>query len=220
MRQRVLSFFLFLFIMLQAFTAQAADTTGVGQSYETFTNFYKENISFINHNVNRHLLPLVITKVLDPTDGTRMNYSLLGDTLNAVITTEPGADIIESCVITLNAPSGMEYGNAVYQDFSISGYQSYALLMAMSADPDPARRYALVTDVVQGMADNNGHYERQLGVYTLSCTRVDNSAELAFYKGSRPGEATDTENSEDEDAFMPDMPGVPEEDTEDMDGLL
>jgi len=153
-----------------------------GQSYDAFSRYYKENISFINDNDNRHLLPLALAKSVDPLDNSRILYYLIGDTLHAEIFTGEDGTTIDSCCITLTAPPGMEYGNAVYNDFAISGYQSYALLMAMYPDADPVRRYGLVTEVVMGMAEGNGQYQRQLGVYSLSCVRVDNVVELRFQK--------------------------------------
>jgi len=173
----------FLSLFLSGFLGgEATASPYMGQSYETFSRYYKENISFINDNDNRHLLPLALAKSVDPLENKRILYSLIGDTLYAEIFTDEDGSTIASCHITLTAPQGMEYGNAIYNDFAISGYQSYALLMAMYPDPDPVRRYTLVSDVVAGMAEGDGQYKRQLGVYTLSCTRVDNVAELHFQK--------------------------------------
>jgi len=183
---------------------EAIASSYTGQSYETFSRYYKENISFINNNDNRHLLPLALAKSVDPLENKRFLYSLIGDTLHAEIFTDDDGSTIVNCCITLTAPAGIEYGNAIYNDFAISGYQSYALLMAMHTDPDPVRRYSLVTDVVAGMAEGDGQYQRQLGVYTLSCTRVNNVAELRFQKnqvesidesseeGQSPGEEAST----------------------------
>ena len=188
--------------------ATAAPYTG--QSYDTFSRYYKENISFINDNDNRHLLPLALAKSVDPLENTRILYSLIGDTLHAEIITGDDGSTIDSCCITLTAPSGMEYGNAVYNDFAISGYQSYALLMAMHPDLDPVRRYALVTDVVTGMAEGDGQYQRQLGVYTLSCVRMDNVAELRFQKN----QAENTEEAIEEGSVPREDTPLPEEDPE------
>lgn len=150
-----------------------------GQSYELFSQYYKDGIAFINQNGGRHLIPLALAKTPGGQE-KRTTYSLIGDTLNVTLTMSSAGDVIEGCVITLTAPPGMEYGNALYNDFAISGYQSYALLMAMHTAPDPARRYELVTDVEQGLAASQGNYRRQLGVYTLTCTRQDNAVQLRF----------------------------------------
>lgn len=172
--------------------ANASPTSG--QGYGTFSQYYKDDISFINENDNRHLLPLVIARRASEVNDGYVYYELLGDILTAVLTVNPSTGIIESCIITLTAPSGMEYGTATYNDFAISGYHSFALLMAMHADSVPARRYELVTDVVNGMAAGDGSYSRQLGVYTLTCTRIDNVAVLEFQK-SRASETLAPEES-------------------------
>lgn len=166
-------------LLALAWSAAGASTLS-GQGYALFSKYYKEDIAFINTNGNRHLIPLAIAKTSNGQDGKPIVYSLMGDTLNVTLTMNDSGDVIESCVITLTAPSGLEYGNAVYNDFAISGYQSYALLMAMHTDPDPVKRYGLVTDVEAGIQAGNGSYQRQLGVYTLTCTRQNNVAELRF----------------------------------------
>ncbi len=175
-------------------TIPAATARGVvaGQSYATFYKYYQEDVSFINDNDNRHLLPLVITRQVSQLEDGRIFYDLLGDILTANIVTRTEDEIIESCVITLTAPDNMEYGGAVYKDFAISGYHSYALLMAMHVDPSAVSRYELVTDVVAGMAAGNGSYTRQVGVYSLTCTRTANTAVLDF-RNSRMQEAAPPE---------------------------
>lgn len=177
LRFRALALAAFLAMALGLGSAAASSLSG--QSYALFSKYYKEGITFINENAGRHLIPLSLAK--DPGgQDKRTTYSLMGDTLKVTLTMDSGGQIIESCVMILTAPGGMAYGSALYNDFAISGYQSYALLMAMHTDSDPARRYQLVTDVVEGMAASGGQYQRQLGVYTLTCTRQDNVAELRF----------------------------------------
>ena len=102
----------------------------------------------------------------------------------SVVTDAQG--VIESCSITLTAPANMEYGSAVYNDFAISGYHSYAFLMAMDTHTDPAQRYQLVSDVVEGLKSGGGFYSRQLDAYTLTCTRGDGKATLDFENGATP----------------------------------
>lgn len=178
LRIRALAFLAAALTVLGMGGARASSPTG--QSYELFSKYYKEGITFINQNDGRHLIPLALAKG-SPGDGNpRITYFLIGDTLNALLTMDAAGQVIESCIITLTAPAGMEYGNAIYHDFAISGYQSYALLMAMHADPDPARRYKLVTDVEAGMAASSGSYQRQVGVYTLTCTRENSAVALRF----------------------------------------
>lgn len=177
LRFRPLALLVALMMILGLGSAAASSLSG--QSYALFSKYYQEDITFINQNAGRYLIPLSLAKGPGGQEG-RTTYSLMGDTLHVLLSMDSGGQVIESCVITLTAPAGMEYGNALYNDFAISGYQSYALLMAMHTDPDPARRYQLVTDVVEGMAASGGEYRRQLGVYTLTCTRQDNVAELRF----------------------------------------
>ena len=196
------------------FPAYAESSAIVGQSYDVFYRYYQENVSFINDNASRHLLPLILTKHSDPETGGRVTYDLVGDTLSIAIVTDATGQVIEQCTITLNAPESMEYGSAVYNDFSISGYHSYALLMAMHADTDPVRRYDLVTDVTNGMLENDGNYTRQIGVYTLTCTRENASAVLAFQHNRVPS----TPPPESEGTPPPDGAAIPPEDIPEDEG--
>jgi len=150
-----------------------------GQTYTKFDEYYKADVTFINDNDNRHLLPMVLSQRKSTANDGRIYYDLIGDVLNVTVTVDSGG-VIEECEIRLTAPANMEYGSAVYNDFAISGYHSYAFLMAMDSNTDPAKRYELVTDVVDGMKNGSGAYSRQLGVYTLTCSRVDNMAVLNF----------------------------------------
>jgi len=150
-----------------------------GQNYETFSEYYKADVTFINENDNRHLLPMVLSQRSSTENDGRTYYDLYGDVLTVTVSTD-ATGVIEECEIRLTAPAGMEYGTSVYNDFAISGYHSYAFLMAMDTNTEPANRYELVTDVVQGMKDGSGTYTRQMGVYTLLCTRQDNMAILNF----------------------------------------
>ena len=172
--KRMLSFTLALVLLLPACALALT-----GQNYQTFSEYYKANVTFINENDNRHLLPMVLSQRNSTENNGRVFYDLYGDVLTVTVSTD-ASGVIEECEIRLTAPSGMEYGTSVYNDFAISGYHSYALLMAMDTNTDPAERYALVTDVVQGMKAGEGNYTRQLGVYTLQCTRQDNMAVLNF----------------------------------------
>jgi len=152
-----------------------------GQTYAKFDEYYKADVTFINENDSRFLLPMILSQRKSSQNDGRVYYDLIGDVLNVTVTSD-SSGVIEECEIRLTAPTDMEYGSSVYNDFAISGYHSYAFLMAMDTNADPAKRYELVTDVVQGMKDStDGIYTRQLGAYTLTCTRVDNMAVLNFF---------------------------------------
>ncbi len=180
-------FLCFLCVALACLGTAHAEVVGIsGQGYDTFQQYYQQDVDFINQNDGRHLLPLVLAKRGDVSSDGRLAYELIGDTLSVSILTDPSGYIIEQCKIVLTAPSGMEYGNAIYNDFAISGYHSYALLMAMHADPDPANRYALVKDVEAGLTAGQGTYTRQLGVYTLDCLRQDQVVILDFRNNRAP----------------------------------
>ena len=156
-----------------------------GQNYKTFQTYYNANVDFINKNDNRHLMPMLLSQRNSSKDDGRTYYDLLGDVLSVSVVTD-AQSVIESCSITLTAPANMEYGSAVYNDFAISGYHSYAFLMAMDTHTDPAQRYQLVSDVVEGLKNGGGYYSRQLDAYTLTCTRGDSKATLDFVNGAMP----------------------------------
>ncbi|MEG2315165.1 MAG: hypothetical protein RSC91_03040 [Clostridia bacterium] len=170
--------FLALVLVFTALCGQASAISG--QRYDTFLQNYQDDVTFININDTRHLLPLVFSTHPSEQNDGRIYYELLGDVLSASVRTDPSGEIIEFCQITMTAPLGMSYGSAQYNDFAISGYHSYALLMAMHSATEALDRYALVVDVLDGMARGDGSYKTQLGVYTLTCTRVENCATLIF----------------------------------------
>ncbi|MDD3213337.1 MAG: hypothetical protein PHY64_06675 [Eubacteriales bacterium] len=161
-----------------------------GQSYDTFAAYYQEDVTFINDNDSRHLLPLVLSQRSGGAGDSHTYYDLYGDVLTVNLAVDI-TGVIETCDIQLTAPPSMAYGDTAYNDFAISGYHSYAFLMAMDADRDPAARYALVTDVVRGMRENNGGYIRTVGDYTLTCTRNGNTAILNFSNDGLTGETQD-----------------------------
>ena len=198
-------------ILLLALPARALALNG--QTYDVFKQYYEENVTFINENDNRHLLPLQFSKQKTGVDTQqRIVYRLEGNVLSAVVTTDAISSVIESCVITLTAPANMEYGSAAYRDFAISGYHSYALLMAMQSTENAADRYPLVTQVVQGMADGSGDYTTQTGVYTLHAQRVEQSAVLEFTNnGLFPAEPQSTLGVEDDAAAPAESPDSQDE---------
>lgn len=152
-----------------------------GQSYDAFIEAYSENLTFINENTGRYLLPLVITRSGANEGGGHRVYQLYGDVLSAVIRMDATNSAIESCQIMLTAPADMSYGSAVHNDFTISGYHSYALLMAMSTAAEPYERYSLVEEVNAGLAASaDGLFTSQVGAYRLTCTRADSSVTMLF----------------------------------------
>ncbi len=182
-----------------------------GQSFPTFETYYQADVTFINDNDNRHLLPMVLSQRSSGTNDGKTYYDLYGDVLTVTVVTDV-TGVIETCDITLTAPASMEYGSSTYNDFAISGYHSYAFLMAMVSSAEPATRYELVTDVVQGMKDGEGAYTRQTGVYTLTCMRSGSTATLSFVNNGL-AEITPT----------PDPDATPEpvtDDTDDSDGYI
>lgn len=204
-------------LLLLVLTAISTSALAIsGQPYETFLDYYEDDLEFINENANRHLLPLVVAKRdSDERDG-RILYEIYGDVLSLTIRTDPTGEVIEMCQIIMTAPVGMEYGDSAYNDFAISGYHSYAMLMAMDARTEASERYNLVTSVVEGMAANEGQYSTQVGVYTLTCTRVNNVATLTFENSLVPA----PEESVDPDATAdPDATPAPENDDDEGAGL-
>lgn len=151
-----------------------------GQPFVVFETYYKDDLVFINENANRHLLPLVIASHASEVGDGRMFYEILGDVLSMTIRTDPSGTVIERCEIILTAPAGMEIGNAVYNDFAISGYHSYALLMAMDISPDAYSRYAMVTAVEEGLKRGGGAYAAQVGVYGLNCQSENGTVTIVF----------------------------------------
>ena len=140
------------------------------QTITTFLTYYKEDVSFINENTGRHLLPAEL-EILDLNDNGRKQYSTVTDALHVTVTVN-AEGIIESCEIRLLIPEGTIYGNSLHRDFITAGYHSYAFIMAMHVSAEPESRYLLVQEISTALEDNFGAYERKLGAYTITCTRV------------------------------------------------
>ncbi|MBE5800874.1 MAG: hypothetical protein E7319_01130 [Clostridiales bacterium] len=152
-----------------------------GVRYKDYLTRYAENIDLINNSAGRHLLPLVpATRSSAERDG-RKYHEIFGDVLSLTIRTDPTGEIIELCTITITAPADMAYGSATHRDFTTSGYQSYAMLMAMDTASHAHERYQLVEDVEAGLANGNGTYLRQLGVYRLTCTSENRTVTMQFH---------------------------------------
>ena len=169
---------LFALILLLCALTGAAAADDFGQSYDLFQTLYAENVDFINDNTGRHLLPLTFTGAFDE-EGERI-FVLASGALYAQIKLDDLAEQIAYCQIMLSAPAGMSYGDSLHNDFITSGYHSYALLMAMSKAETAFDRYALVEEVNNGLADNAGAYETQVGDYVLTCTSQDGVATMLF----------------------------------------
>jgi len=165
-------------LMLLCALTGAAAADDFGQSYDLFQSLYAENVSFINQNTGRHLLPHSLTATFDA-EGQRI-YVIASGALYAEIYLDDLSSQIASCRITLTAPAGMQYGDSQHNDFTISGYHSYALLMAMHDSQDPVARYALVEEVNAGLASGSGQYSTQVGDYRLTCQSADGVAAMLF----------------------------------------
>lgn len=179
-----------LLLLLCAF-AGAAAADDFGQSYVEFQSLYAENISFINNNTGRFLLPLDFSGEFDD-EGERI-YIISSGALNAEIKLDDLAEQIAYCQISLTAPAGMSYGDAQHSDFVISGYHSYALLMAMSKADTALERYRLVEEVNAGIAENGGLYETQVGDYRLKCLSANGTATMRFENELLMGTGLETE---------------------------
>lgn len=171
--RRLLALILMLFVLTGAATAE-----DFGQSYDDFQTLYSESVTFINENTGRFLLPLDFEGDFN-SDGVRI-YVLSSGTLTAQVMLDDMASQIASLQITLTAPEGMKYGDNQHSDFVISGYHSYALIMAMHASADPVERYRLVEEVNNGLAANGGQYQTQVGDYRLTCQSQNGTATMLF----------------------------------------
>ena len=154
-----------------------ADISGI--TYDDFQSSYSENINFINDNASRHLLPLIPVKTTSDLGDGRTYYDIDGDVLSLHIRVDM-IGFVESCTVILTAPANMEYGNNVHRDFTTSGYQSYAMLMAMDASATAADRYQLVEQVEAGLQQGNGVYECMLDVYQLKATSSGGTVTIEF----------------------------------------
>ena len=182
-------------ILVLCALAGVAQATDYGQSYDRFQTLYSDNLDFITINTGRHLMQLTFKGEFN-SQGERI-YVLNSGALSAEVKLDAEASYVASCRITLTAPSGMQYGDAQHNDFIISGYHSYALLMAMHYDETPYERYELVEEVNNALAAADT-YVTQVGDYRLTCTRSGDTATMLF------------EN----DLFLGHMPEIPEEESE------
>lgn len=165
-------------LLLLCALAGAAAADDFGQSYISFQTLYNENINFINSNTGRFLLPLDFSGEFN-SEGERI-YVISSGALQAEIKLDDLAEQIAYCHISLTAPAGMTYGDSKHNDFTVSGYHSYALLMAMSKASTPLERYKLVEQINAGIAENGGVYETQVGDYRLKCLSANGTATMRF----------------------------------------
>lgn len=163
-----------LLLCVVACTALADD---FGQSYAAFEASYAENLVFINENTGRHLLPHTPTRDYD-SDGRRI-YVIEKGALNARILLDDLAQQIASCQVVLTAPQNMPYGGPEHNNFTVSGYHSYALLMAMDKSATPAERYALIDRLNLGLSAGDT-FETQLGDYSVTAMREGASVSFLF----------------------------------------
>lgn len=182
---------LFAILLLLCALTGAATADDFGQSYDLFQTLYAENVNFINDNTGRHLLPLDFKGDFD-SEGERI-YVLSSGALDVQLKLDDLASQIAWCQITLTAPADMSYGDSKHNDFTTSGYHSYALLMAMHKAAAPAQRYALVEEVNNGLAAGGGVYETQVGDYRLACQSQNGVATMRFENELLMGTGLETE---------------------------
>ena len=151
-----------------------------GQTYDVFLKKYAENMTFINQNTQRRLLPLTLTTPDFAESDGRSYYNIEGEILSANIYTSRGSDVIEYAQFILTAPSLMQYGDALHAEFVNAGYHCYALLMAMHSSDDVVTRYSLIQTIEDVFNEGTSTSLLQLGVYSLSCEKVENVATFTF----------------------------------------
>lgn len=178
-------------VLLLCALAGAAAADDFGQSYIDFQTLYSENIHFINENTGRFLLPLDFSGEFD-SEGDRI-YVISSGALYVEVKLDDLAEQIAYCNISLTAPAGMTYGDSKHNDFTVSGYHSYALLMAMSKAGTAVERYQLVEEVNAGIAENAGVYETQVGDYRLKCLSANGTATMRFENELLMGTGLETE---------------------------
>ena len=178
-------------VLLLCALAGAAAADDFGQSYIDFQTLYSENIHFINENTGRFLLPLDFSGEFD-SEGDRI-YVISSGALYVEVKLDDLAEQIAYCNISLTAPAGMTYGDSKHNDFTVSGYHSYALLMAMSKAGTAVERYQLVEEVNAGIAENAGVYETQVGDYRLKCLSANGTATMSIENELLMGTGLETE---------------------------
>lgn len=180
-----------------------------GQSLKTFVSYYSDDVYLINDSTGYHLLPLIIAQRDSGNNDGRVIFELLGDTLSLYGVTGKDGDTIEHCEITLTAPAGMVVGNAIYNDFAISAYHCYALLMAMEGASRAAVRYGVVELIEKAIVDGGGTGVLQRGVYTLTGVRAETSVTLSFTNNRAVPDETEPPEDEPDGEADPDAEETP-----------
>lgn len=170
-------------LLMLCIAAPAIAQVEGGMYYDLFLLNYEENISFINNNTGRHMLPMLMSKSRNDDGSTR--FEIIGDTLSVAGDTDLTGQLIATIRIVLTLPQpDLKPGTLMYGDFQTSGYHSYALLMAMDASPTAQERYALVTRVEgalkQALDGGSRGFVIQVGSYELTAERGADSMTLSF----------------------------------------
>lgn len=173
-------------LMLGCLGASAQELGGM--AYELYKLNYEEDVSFINNNTGRHMLPMLLSESVDEDDGS-LRFAIIGDTLTLEGKTDPMRVYIEVLSLKLTTPSAdLQPGTILYSDFETSAYHSYALLMAMDASATALERYALVTRVNEGLKQALEGGSRgvvmQVGAYELTVERDELSSTMTFVNSS------------------------------------
>ncbi len=197
-------------LLLLTLAPAGAESAYTGQSLTTFVSYYSDDVYFINDNTGYHLLPLIITQQKSGANDGRVVFTLTSEALTLYGTTGRDGDTIDRCAITLTAPSGMEVGNALYNDFVTTAYHCYALLMAMEGSAQAAERYAVVDLIEQAVADGDGTGTISRGVYTLTGERAGSAIALTFVNTRAIPDPTDAPTDE----SAPDESPAPENGTD------
>lgn len=164
-----------LLVLLTLAGAAAADD--YAQSYDLFQTYYADNLDFISLNTGKHLMPLSFKGEFNAR-GERI-YVLESGALYVQIKLDDEASHIASCQVTLTAPSGMQHGDQQYKDFTISGYHSYAFVMAMHPAADAYTRYQLVEELNAAFSQGSS-YQTEVGDYVLMCTSQNGAVTMLF----------------------------------------
>lgn len=207
-------FLLLLLVLLLLCPAAMADPGEDYTSYESFIGRYAGNLDFINENEGRRLINLIFAS--GDTQGQTRVFRIEGDILNAQMYTMTSQRRIVGLMVTLTAPADMATNDASRQDFTTSGYQCYALLMAMRGEEKPAERFGLITELNNGVRYQE-KYSTFVGPYTLTARRkAPGSMEFTFSSvfWNDPNVLTDqTETGESEqespEELLPDSDGNP-----------
>lgn len=159
------------------FSAAALAAEDSYTTYEAFIGRYAANLDFINQNENRHLISLIFAGG-DTKDNLR-SFQLSGDVLSAELLTRGSGRLIAGLTVRLSAPADPDPASSAYRDFVTSGYQCYALLMAMVDSEDLLARYSLISELNNGVLDKD-EYRTVVGPYSLTARRGEGAMLFTF----------------------------------------